>query len=648
MFEDLSTLVDLMYDASSKFSEKTFLQYKAKKDDEYFTHITFGQFRHRVEAMSASLHHLGMRKGDKVGIISDNMYRWLISDMAVLSLGGIDVPRGSDSSTDEVRYILNHSEAKFCFVEDPQQADKVYALWKDLKHLKILILLTGHPSEMYQHHSHQVDVITFDELIEDGEKILPKLTAKLRQIRESVKAPDLATLIYTSGTTGPPKGVMLMHKNIMHNVKNLTDILMVSERDRWLSILPIWHIFERTIEYVIMARACSMAYSKPTANFLLPDMAMIRPTWMASVPRVWESLHNGIIKKLKSESAIKYGMFRFFVGLGRISTYFKKLLKNELPLFRPQFFVWTGLKKGFSALMVALFFVFDLLGDLLIFRKIRARTGGKLKGPVSGGGALPAHVDIFFSTIKIDILEGYGMTETSPVIAVRTFNQKVMSTVGKPIPKTEVRIFDEKGKPLVNQHERGIIHVRGDLVMKGYYKDEEKTRQVLSHDGWMNTGDIGRMTMTGDIQITGRAKDTIVLIGGENIEPAPIEAKILENPMVSHIMIYGQDKKHLSAVIVPDEDQLMDFAIKNKIPFKDFKTLCNNDQVLDEYNRIVNSKISTQNGFKSFERIYCFILVPEAFKIGEELTASLKMKRNFIAKKYGHEINLKCYVKFGK
>ncbi len=648
MFEEYDTLVELLYQVENRFSSKPYLQFKDDKQETSFSHITFGQFKHRVESLAASLHHLGVRKGDHIGLVADNQYKWIISDMAILSLGAADVPRGNDSTADEIRYILNHADVKYCFVDNPEQAEKVLSVRKDIKTLHVMILMNGNIHDITTKWHPFVTVLTFHDLMVEGEKLLLKLQPQLKVIRDSVKAPDLATLIYTSGTTGPPKGVMLTHRNIIHNVRNLTDILPLDEKDRWLSILPVWHIFERTIEYIIMAQGCSMAYSKPTANHLLPDLALIKPTYMASVPRVWESIYNGIIKKMKAESRVKFALFTFFIAVGKVFSYCKKTLRNEIPRFKSVFFLWDWIWKMVCALILAVIFIFDFLGDIIIFRKIRVRTGGCLCGPISGGGALPKHVDTFFSAIKFDILEGYGMTETSPVIAVRTLDHKVMATVGRPIPKTEVRICDDFGNPLPNQHDKGILHVRGDLVMKGYYKDEEKTLQVLSKEGWLNTGDIGRFTMTGDIQITGRAKDTIVLIGGENIEPAPIEALIQEHPLVSHVMVYGQDKKHLSAIIVPEEEHLKEFAALNKIAYKDLKDLCDNDKVLDEFNRIINSKISTQNGFKSFERIYFFILVPEAFKVGEELTASLKMKRNFIASKYEHEINLKCYAKLSK
>jgi long-chain acyl-CoA synthetase len=340
-------------------------------------------------------------------------------------------------------------------------------------------------------------------------------------------------------------------------------------------------------------------------------------------------------------------MLKSFVGVGSLFWTCKLLMQGLIPRFHRPFFLFAPLERLLGLIGCLLLLIPDQLGNLLVFRKIRNKTGGCLKLPISGGGALPAHVDRFFAAVKIDIFEGYGLTETSPVIAVRTLDSRMPFTVGRPIPNVEVRICGEDGQPLANQHHKGIVYCRGDLVMKGYYKDPDKTAAVISKDGWFNTGDLGRLTVTGQLQLRGRAKDTIVLTGGENIEPEPIEALLIESPMIHQCMVYGQDKKRLSVMIVPDQDTLVEWAAAQKIPYTDMNELCNTDRVLDEYKRIVDSKVSTQNGFKSFEKIFCILLLPDSFKVGEEMTHSLKLKRNVIAEKYKNKIEIKCYTSFG-
>jgi len=644
MFENYKTLNEIFLQAYERFPNKIFLKYLK---DEKWEGFTFKEVKEMRDFLAASLYNRGLRKGIKVGIISDNRWQWLITDLAVLSLGAVDVPRGSDSTAQEIIYILDHSEATFCFAETPAQADKILSYKEEPHFLKFLILFTGTKDELKEEVPSSIKIERFDDLIEEGKTLISSLKEELKREEDSTKEDDLATLIYTSGTTGQPKGVMLLHKNIMHNVKNLPDIMPIKSEDVWLSILPVWHIFERTVEYCLLALGCQMAYSKPTANYLLPALENIRPTCIASVPRVWEALFTGILKRTKSESKVRYYLLKFFVWIGTIFWHCKMLFLDGFPRFHKQFFLFNIFERLIGLTGCIILFIPDLIGDVLVFRKIRKVTGGRLFLPISGGGALLKHVDKFFSAVKIKIYEGYGLTETSPVIAVRTPKNYKPFTVGKPIPKVEVEIRDEEGRRLKNQHEKGIVWCRGDLVMPGYYKDPEKTSQVLTSDGWFNTGDLGRISLTGDLQLRGRAKDTIVLVGGENIEPEPIESKLKESPMIHQCMVYGQDMKRLSVLIVPDEEVLVEWAKSQKIEFNSIEELCNNEEVLKEYKRIVDSKISTHNGFKSFERIFTILLLPEAFKIGEEMTHSLKLKRNVIAEKYKNLIELKCYAEYG-
>lgn len=636
MFENLDTLVEIMYNSQKYFGNNIFLKYRV---EEIFFNITYNQFIQMVERLSASLYDLGIRKNDKVGIISENMYKWLVTDMALINIGAVDVPRGSDSTTLEISYILKHSDSKYCFVENPKQADKILSIKSKLPKIKHIILLTGNIKEINKKNTKGVKIFHFDDLLKNGEKLFKKYEKKLISIRNSIKKTDLVTIIYTSGTTGKPKGVMLTHKNIMQNVKVLPDIIhIILGAERWLSVLPVWHVFERTLEYIIMATTGIIGYSKPTAKFLLPDFVEIKPTFMVAVPRIYEALYQGIISKVKRESKVKWAIFSFFLSIGNSYKHAWKVIKNLLPLFKKPF-IFTSILKKIGALFIIFFLWFwYLLGKILVFKTIKEKTGGCLKGPISGGGSLPEHVDNFFCAIDIELLEGWGLTETAPVIGVRTFERLVPRTVGPASPGVQIMIGDEHGRPLKNQHEKGIVYIKGDNVMAGYYKDPKKTKEVFTKGGWFNTGDLGRLTISEELQLTGRAKDTIVLIGGENIEPTPIEDKLLNSPLINQIMIVGQDKKVLGALIVPNEENLLEFVKKNNIKYKNYLDLLKNAEIIDEYKKIIKSKINYKNGFKDYETITFITLLPKPFEVGEELTHSLKMKRNIIAEKYKNEI----------
>lgn len=635
MHEELKTLVDELYNAKEVYKNKIFLKYRI---DEKFDSITYNQFFDLVQFFASSLYDIGIRKNSKVGIISENHYRWIIADMALISLGAIDVPRGSDSTSQELQYILNHSEAKYCFVENPAQLDKIISIKNKLPKLKFLILFSGKKEDAAKKIPFGVKLLYFDELLENGRRMIAKYQKQLQQVKKEIREDDIVTIIYTSGTTGVPKGVMLLHKNIMQNIKTLPDVIHITDKERWLSVLPVWHVFERTIEYIILATGGLMAYSKPTAKYLLPDFAEIRPTFMVSVPRIWEALYEGIVSKMKKESKIRWIIFNFFVKIGIIYSKALKEIKGLKPLFKKPNIVMLFFKK-IMALLTLIFLAFlDFLGEKMVFKKIRDKTGGCLRGPISGGGALPGYIDDFFAAIKMDILEGWGLTETAPVIGVRLFERLVPNTVGPASPGIKIMICDEYGKPLQNQHEKGLVYIKGDNVMAGYYKELEKTKAVLTDDGWLNTGDLGRITLKGELQLCGRAKDTIVLTGGENIEPQPIENKLLELNLIHQVIVVGQDKKVLGALIVPSEEALLEFAGKNGISYTSFEDICNNPLVNEEFRKLIKSKINDKDGFRDYERISYFRLILKPFEPGVELTHSLKMKRDVIFEKYKNVI----------
>jgi long-chain acyl-CoA synthetase len=605
-----------------------------KNDVGAFNPTTYRDFYAQSQALAAGLMELGAVRGDHIGIISDNRKEWLIADIAVLSLGAADVPRGRDAMPHELEYILGFSGCRICFAENEEQLSKIAALLPNLPELKTLIVMspTYEPDETPIPEG--VSVLPFSDVAERGAARLSADPTLIEHEIDSGGAEDLATIIFTSGTTGEPKGVMISHRNFLHQVEGVPKVVDIRPGDRWLSVLPVWHSFERILQYVILGTASAIAYSKPIGKIMLPDFQYVNPAWMGSVPRIWESVMTGVYQNVRKKSAVARGMFSFFVTVGAAWKKLHNMLTNRMPQFRKRFYPLDILVAVIPFIVLT---PFKKLGDVLVFKTIRAKLGKNFKAGVSGGGSLSASVDRFFSAIGITLLDGYGLTETSPIIGLRPIRRQIPSTVGV-FPGTDIRILDEVGNP-VKPGEKGVIYARGAQVMMGYYKREDLTRQILDTDGWLNTGDIGMWTHTGEYAIRGRAKDTIVLSGGENIEPVPIEAKLRESRFIEQAVVIGQDMKYLGALIVPDKKELEVYMKDNGIPYISRETILEQDEVRELINSEIESLVSSRNGFKSFEHIFRFALLDTAFEAGKELSAKQEVKRHAVAELYRKEID---------
>ena len=389
------------------------------------------------------------------------------------------------------------------------------------------------------------------------------------------------------------------------------------------------------MQYVALGTASALAYSKPVGKIMLSDMASIRPTWMASVPRIWESIKAGIYSNIRNQSAVKKALFHFFVAVGSTHAYFSNMVHGRLPEFEKRSKMRDVI---FGIVPFIVLMPFRKAGDVLVFRKIREKLGGRFVAGISGGGALPETVDKFFAAAGILLLEGYGLTETAPVLAVRDQNHPVPGTVGPVFPGTEIRIVDETGTALPSG-EKGLILARGPQVMLGYYKRPDDTRKVLDENGWFNTGDLGMLTRNNEIKITGRAKDTIVLLGGENIEPAPIEEKLRESEYIEHAVVVGQDQKFLAALIVVNTASIEMFAKDNNIPYMNSEQLIVLPEVTDLLDTEIKSLVSQKTGFRSFEQIFRFTVLKKQFEVGCELSQKQEIKRHAIYEEYKKEID---------
>ena len=583
-------------------------------------------------ALGTAFIWLGLQARQHVAIVSDNRPEWMLCDAAVLLCGAADVPRAADTTEQEISFIVAHSDAVLLIAENKTVLQRVLAVRAALPKVKHIVLLEGEPPEGSAVHK-------LTDLLERGRHLRATGDRVIEERLAGIKGEDLFTIIYTSGTTGEPKGVMLTHDNMLSQARLLPFDL--TPGDRILSILPVWHSYERVFEMVTVSHGSCTYYTSLRA--VGEDLRKVRPTWMASAPRLWEGLYSRILQNVSQAPPLRRVLFRFAYHCSREyqSAWFF-LTGRRLDLHGrslPQ-----SLRLAF--LSIGQLFLYALphkILDALVLKKLRGVVGGKFRGTVSGGGALPPHIDEFFNYIGIPVLEGYGMTETSPVLAVRTWRKLVIGTVGPFWPRTEIRIVDPADGKVIypsglagrgGRGCKGEIQAKGPQVMKGYYKNPGATAKVL-RDGWMNTGDIGMVTFNDCLKILGRSKETIVLLSGENVEPVPIEAQLLESRFIEQCLVVGQDEKNLGALIVPSVEALQ----AQGFPVSDLSSAENNPRVTEVINAEVRRLVSREQGFKPFEFVLAWRFVPKAFEVGDELTATFKPKRHVITGKYSRLID---------
>jgi long-chain acyl-CoA synthetase len=597
-----------------------------------FVPLSFRETYERGLDLATSLITLGVEAREHVGLLADNRLEWILSDYAILLAGAADVPRGTDITDAELIYILTHSDARFVFVENNAMLARVQHCRPQLPHLRGIIVMASEDIPAAE------GVHRLDQLITEGARKRQAGDRSAQERASAVLPEDLCTIIYTSGTTGTPKGVQLTHANMCSQIENLP--LALRPGDRALSILPVWHSYERAFEMLSISRGVGTYYT--SLRGLAEDLKVVRPTVMASAPRLWENLYLKILSNVKSAPPIRQRLFHLAYAVTRNVKRAERFFKGQ-QLDEHGRGLFQNLNLAFKhALLWLASIVPAKLLDGIVLKKLRAVVGGEFRGTISGGGALQPHVDEFFNFIGIPVLEGYGMTETSPVLAVRTWKNLVIGTVGELYPHTEVRIIDlqngeilypDSRRPGGGRGMRGEIHVKGPQVMRGYYKDPEGTARVL-RDGWMNTGDIGMVTYNGCLKILGRSKDTIVLLNGENIEPVPIEARLVESPFIDQCMVVGQDQKALAALIVPSFEHFRQAGFTESTAAE----LAANPKTGHLIDEDIRNLINHSNGFKAFERITAWRLVPKPFEVGDEMTNTFKLKRHVITDRYAHLI----------
>ena len=569
-----------------------------------------------INCAASSFRSFGIDRGDVVALFSENSPRWLIADQGIMRIDAIDAVRGSSAPIEELKYILDDSQSIALVVQSFELLQKLQ-LSEDFKSkLKLILQLEGIPPE---------GVVGWDSFIARGLSLVNKNESIDRGIESS--GSTIATILYTSGTTGQPKGVPLSHQNFLHQIRSLACIANPPPGSPVLSVLPIWHSYERSAEYYFFSCACTQSYT--TIKKLKYDLPRVRPIVMATVPRLWEAIQQGFDDALKDMPSAKRLLLK--TALQNSGAYKLALRKSKNLLIEN-----LGYFQRFLSLAETTYrFPIHLLADLFLWPKVlRQLCGGRLRFPISGGGAIAPHIDLFFESLGIELLVGYGLTETSPVVSCRRPWKNIRGSAGYPLPETSFRIVDPETKLLKEINARGLVMVKGPQIMGGYLNKSEATEKVLDEEGWFNTGDLGFLMSDGSLVLTGRLKDTIVLNNGENIEPAPLEEVLVASPLVEQILLVGQDEKQLSALIVPKIQTLLSWSKSlGLILNEDLGGSPGNEDLRKLLRREINNLLGSRNGARPDERVFGVALVDPFTIENGLLTQTLKLRRDKIVQR---------------
>jgi len=587
----VDTLSQLFLNTINIYPKDDLMLYK--KEGRYLP-ISTEEFGQRVKFIGLGLKTLGIEAGDKLIILSENRPEWVMTDLANICLGGVTVPIYTSLVPEQIKYIIDDSDAKIVVCSNSGLWQKIEKIKSDLPKVKHYISFEEVTPE---------GVLSLKQLIDRGKELNQKNPELFEQVARKIRPDDLASIIYTSGTTGVPKGVMLTHKNFVSNGKACAAVVPFSRKDRVLSFLPLSHVLERMVVFTYLYKGCSIAFAE-SVETVGENLQEIRPHIMVSVPRVFEKIYSKVMDNVLASSFLKKKIFFWALKTGRHYSQ-RKLQKKPVS-------TWLEKKRK--------------LAHKLVFSKIIEKTGGRVRFFVSGGAPLSKDIAEFFYVMGLIVLEGYGLTETSPVIAVNTLDNLRFGTVGRPIPGVEVKIAED-----------GEILTRGPNVMKGYYKKEVETKEAFE-GGWFHTGDIGYFDEDGFLIITDRKKDIIVTAGGKNVAPQPIENLLKTNLYISNAVVVGDKRKFVSALIVPNFEKLEEYANFNNLTFKDRKELINHPQILNFMQAEVER---TTLNLSSYEKVKKIALLEREFEIEKgEITPTLKVRRNIIEKKYKELIDL--------
>ncbi len=590
-----NNLSEMFFSMARATPEKPAYRFKNQKN---WKDISFSKATQTVLNLAAGLYERGIRKGNTIALISHNRPEWAFCDYAIMSLGAVTVPIYPSLLPDQISFLLNHAEISLVIVEDEQQREKIQAVQNQCTTINHFVVMdkpeTGLPDGWE----------LLDSVIKSGQAILDRKPRLIEEQLKTVQPDDLATIIYTSGTTGEPKGAMLTHSNFLFNIESAAKIFTIYPDDSLLSFLPLSHVLERMAgHFLATSFGCTISYAE-SIEAVAQNLIEVRPTIAISVPRLFEKIYARIWDTVESGSAAKRTIFNWALSVGNA------MVEHTLNKTQPG----TFLK------------VKHRLAHELVFNKLQERLGGRMRFFVSGGAPLSAEIARFFTSVGIFILEGYGLTETSPAITMNYFGKIRFGSVGPVMPDEEVKIAAD-----------GEVLTRGGHVMKGYFKNPQETAEVFDKEGWFHTGDIGYLDEDGFLIITDRKKNIIVTAGGKNIAPQPIENKLLSSKYIEQIVIIGDKRKFCTAVLTLSEEALTHWFAEKRLP----KIDPTDYQNLGPLRTLIRGEIDRLTAdLPSYETIKDFYIAPQPFTIESgHLTPSLKIKRQEVEKTYLNEIN---------
>ena len=626
----------MIYKKSQDFPELN-IQF-SKNAEGTFLPTTYKDFVNTMLDFSAGLLSIGEKEYSNIGLICDNRKEWLVCSMGIMATKSRDIPRGSEATIKDLSYILSFAECKTVVTENKILFNRILECKNELPALQNIIIINPSDSDLSNPKATGLNIFSYDEILSKGSNFRQNNPNKIEEIMLSGTEDDSATIIFTSGTTGTPKGVELTHKNFLCQVEDISKRLPLKQGNKALCMLPVWHVYERELEYFLLYVGVALCYSKPAISMLLADMKKVSPQFMATVPRIWDGIYNSIYKNIKSTKKGAGIFFTIFTWAATSLKSLRNIIYNRCKYFRKRTIFYHIFSKF---LYIPVIFLYPLrwIGNMFYFQRVRNMLGGKFQIGMSGGGSLPLKLDKFFNSIGIRFVEGYGLTETAPICCIRNAKRPILGTIGKIMPYCQAKVVHRNGiecKP----GEKGVLYIKGPNVMKGYYKQPELTAEVISEGEWFNTGDLVIKTYNGEIIVKGRQKDTIVLRSGENVEPLPIEDKLSESIYISQAVVVGQDENYLGALIIPDLDNICQYAKQQNINFSDKKQLLKDEEIKKLIYKEMERLINTKNGFKPFEKIGKFVFLDKPFEVGVELSPKQGIIRYKINELYKAKISL--------
>ena len=593
---EINTIPKLFWNSVKSRADRVAMR---EKDLGIWQEISWTTYGEKAKLTGLALHTLGLEKGNVVSIASEGMPQWLYTDMGIIGAGGISSGIYTTDSAEQVKYLVNDSATKFYFAENEEQLDKILEVRSECPTLKQIIVFDMEGLNEF----HDDQVISYEELLQIGEKTNQEKPDLWERLINNVKSSDIAILVYTSGTTGPSKGAMINHENILYSINTGYDIFETMEHEEQLSFLPLCHILERSVSVMIPLKTAAVVNFAESIDTVPENIREVSPTVFIAVPRIWEKFYSSITILMKDATFIGKYSYQFSINVG--SKYKEYFIEGKVPPLSLKILYW--------------------LCNQLVLKNIKKLLGlNNCRYGLSGAAPISPELINWYLSLGIDMREGWGMTETSGVGTAFYTREIKLGHVGRAVNDSEIRIADD-----------GEILFRGPGVFCGYLNKPEQTKETLK-DGWLHTGDVGEMDNYGNIKITDRKKDIIITAGGKNISPSEIENELKFSPFVSDAVVIGDKRKFLSCLIMIDEENVMKHAQDNDIPFSNFESLCKSKEIVE----LIDNEVSSVNKkFANVEQIKKFSLIDTQLTAeDDELTPTMKLKRKFINQKYSDVI----------